>query len=200
MRSPGRWHRRRTWAATARSCSSPITGRRRCRHQPHLATVAFGPGGIYGRMTARKGSRARDNAADQRVRPSPGGRAAGQPLGRAARVPRADGDEEGLRPGRVRRLHGARRGRAHPFLWPWRSSTRVGRSRRSRASIIRCRRRSYATTGCSAAIARPARSARRSGCWPNTATERPARRPSTWPRPAARTQGVRRAEALLRSR
>jgi aerobic-type carbon monoxide dehydrogenase small subunit (CoxS/CutS family) len=52
-------------------------------------------------------------------------------------------------------------------------------------STIRCRRRSSAMMVCSAAIALPARSARRSGCCPNMRRERRARRPSIWPRPAA---------------
>ena len=120
---------------------------------------------------------------------------------RAARAPRADRRQEGLRPRPVRRLHRAARRPAGERLPGAGGRARRSESPPSRASptatsCTRCRRRSSSTTRSSAATARPARSARPSACsprrrpgWPSAVTADLAR-----PRPrAARRRGDPRA-------
>ena len=90
----------------------------------------------------------------------------------AARAPRPDRHQEGLRPRPVRRLHRAGRRPAHQFLPDARRD--AGRRRdhhhrgpgRGDGACTRCRRPSSSTTPSSAATARRARSARPSACSP----------------------------------
>ena len=82
-------------------------------------------------------------------------------LDAAARAPRPDRRQEGLRPRPVRRVHGAaRRPPGQQPAWRSRSPTTAPRSPRSRASptatsCTRCSRPSSTTTPSSAATARP---------------------------------------------
>ena len=127
----------------------------------------------------------RINGEDHRAR----GRCPDHAARPAARAPRADRREEGLRPRPVRRLHdparrpprqrlprarrGARRRRAHHGR----------RARRGRRPASAPGRRSSSTTRSSAATAPLASSARRSGCSPRRTAERASPRLEPTPTP-----------------
>ncbi len=130
------------------------------------ALAALAPSPERGRSPRRRGGEPREGRAQgQRRDEDPRARLARRAARRAARTARADRLEEGLRPGPVRRLHGARR-RAARAVVPdaRRHASRARRSRRSRGwrraiSCTRCRRPSSSTTASSAATARRGRSA-----------------------------------------
>ena len=138
-------------------------------HEEALAALSPSPGAVA--AAATRGGKSREGRAQgQRRDENPGDRFARRAARRAARAARADRHEEGLRPGPVRRLHGARRRAARPLVPDARRHARgPARSRRSRgwrrgSSCTRCRRRSSSTTASSAATARRARSAPPSRC------------------------------------
>ena len=97
----------------------------------------------------------------QRHRPPDRRRRTGDPAGRAARPAGADGHQEGLRPGRLRRLHGAVGRQARAVLPDAGRAVRRPRGHhdrgpgRRRARCIRCRRRSSGTTPSSAGYCTP---------------------------------------------
>ena len=110
-------------------------------------------------LVAERGIR----CADHHQRPRGAGarrrsRLAARLRARASGAPR---HEEGMQPGRVRRLHGARRRGADPLLPGSGRPVRRARgdhdrgARATTARCIRCSRRSSTTTGSSAATARP---------------------------------------------
>ena len=129
---------------------------------------------------ARAGKR-RSVAASQRKRPRTAPRTAGEPARRAARAPRTYRDEEGLRPGHLRRVHGLGRRPARALLPDAGGHLRGPRGHHDR----RARRRTTdaapdaagvhrRTTRSSAATARPGRS-----CPPSRSSRRATPPPTT---------------------
>ena len=138
-------------------------------HEKAFAALSPSPDAVF--AAAPRGGKSRQGRPEgQRRDENPRSRFARGVARRAARTARADRHEEGLRPGPVRGLHGARGRAARPVVPDARRHpARAGRSRRSRGwrraiNSTRCRRPSSSTTASSAGTARRGRSALPSAC------------------------------------
>ena len=138
-------------------------------HEEALAALSPSPGAVFAAET-RGGEPRQGRAQRQRRDEDAGDRLARRAARCVARTARADRLEEGLRPGAVRRLHGARRRTARAVVPDARGERRgpAGHddrgAREGRSSCTRCRPPSSSTTASSAGTARLARSVLPSRC------------------------------------